>query len=45
MNADAPPGPAETVERALGVPLAVRSYGPTASDKSPAEPLFLPAAA
>jgi hypothetical protein len=45
MNADGPPGPAETVERALGVPVAVRSYGPTASDTSPAEPLFLPAAA
>jgi adenylosuccinate synthase len=29
--------PAETIERALGVPVAVRSYGPTAADKMPAE--------
>lgn len=28
--------PAETIERALGVPVAVRSYGPTASDKKTA---------
>ena len=37
--------PAETIERALGVPVTVRSYGPTASDKTPAEPFSRPAAA
>jgi adenylosuccinate synthase len=43
--AEAGPDPAETIERALGVPVTIRSYGPTAADKSPAEPLFRPAAA
>jgi adenylosuccinate synthase len=31
--AQAGPDPATTLERALGVPVAIRSYGPTASDK------------
>jgi adenylosuccinate synthase len=35
--------PAETIERALGVPVTVRSYGPTASDK--VEPFSRPAVA
>lgn len=37
--------PAETIEQALGVPVTVRSYGPTASDKTPAEPFSRPAVA
>jgi adenylosuccinate synthase len=37
--------PAETIEQALGVPVTVRSYGPTASDKAPAGPFSRPAVA
>ena len=43
--AEAGTDPAATLERMLGVPVTVRSYGPTASDKTTAEPFSRPAVA